>query len=70
MALFSLRLRAFAPLREMFYKSADFFTASDARGTRRRRKRKFLVEKTRIYGIAMQTSALEVCGSSLLRSQT
>ena len=26
----------------------------DGRGTRRRRKRNFLVKKTRIYGIAMQ----------------
>jgi hypothetical protein len=26
----------------------------DAHGTRRRRKRKFLVKKTRIYGIALQ----------------
>ena len=30
----------------------------DGRGTRRRRKRKFLAKKTRIYGIAMQTCSV------------
>jgi hypothetical protein len=29
-----------------------------------RRPEKKLVKKTRIYGIAMQTSGVEVCGSS------
>jgi hypothetical protein len=35
----------------------------DARGTRSRGKRKFLVKKTRVYGMAKPTSAFEVCGS-------
>jgi hypothetical protein len=32
MALISLRLRVFAPLREMFYESPEFFTTSRANG--------------------------------------
>jgi hypothetical protein len=35
--------------------AVNFFTASDARGTRWRRKWKILAKRTRNYGIAMQS---------------